>query len=135
MDRDRPAGGFGERSLWHDTLEPGDDGPPRSPLGGGLDADVAIVGGGFTGVWAAYYLTRLDPTLRVVLLERDTVGFGASGRNGGWCVGDQGAPLPALERDGGAGAAARMVRAVQECVDVVGAVVEDEGIDCGFAKG
>ncbi len=68
------------------------------------------------------------------MLERETAGFGASGRNGGWCVGDQAAPLPALER-GGPGAAARMVRAVQGCVDLVGEVVEVEQIDCGFAKG
>ena len=123
------------RSLWHDTLEPGDDGRPRAALGGDTDADVAIVGAGFTGLWTAYYLISLDPTLRVVVLERETAGFGASGRNGGWCVGDQAAPLPELDRAGGPGGAARMVRAVQASVDEVGSVAAAESIDCGFAKG
>jgi glycine/D-amino acid oxidase-like deaminating enzyme len=129
------ASGAPGLSLWHDTLEPGDDGSPRDPLGGDRDADVAIVGAGFTGLWTAYYLGRADPTLRIVVLERATAGDGASGRNGGWCVGDQGATLPALERSGGSGGAARMVHAVQGAVDEVGAVVEAEAIDCGFAKG
>jgi hypothetical protein len=47
--------------------------------------DVAIVGGGFTGLWTAYYLKRADPTLEVAVIEREFAGFGASGRNGGGC--------------------------------------------------
>ena len=43
------------------------------------------MGAGFTGLWTAYYLARADPTLRIVVLEREVAGFGASGRNGGWC--------------------------------------------------
>ena len=60
-------------------------GPPRSPLRGPASPDVAIVGAGFTGLWAALALTDTDPSLRVVVLEQETVGFGASGRNGGFC--------------------------------------------------
>jgi glycine/D-amino acid oxidase-like deaminating enzyme len=122
-------------SMWHDTLEPGDDGAPRPSLPGDTEVDVAIVGAGFTGLWTAYYLRRADPHLRVVVLERETAGFGASGRNGGWCVGDQAAAPGVLERAGGEGAAARMIRAVQACVDEVGTVCAAEEIDCGFAKG
>jgi glycine/D-amino acid oxidase-like deaminating enzyme len=61
--------------------------PPRPALaaGGTTTADVAIVGGGFTGLWTAIALTDTDPSLRVVVLEQETVGFGASGRNGGFC--------------------------------------------------
>ena len=59
--------------------------PPRRPsLPGGTEADVCIVGAGFTGLWTAYYLKRADPGLRVIVLEQDFAGFGASGRNGGW---------------------------------------------------
>ncbi|WP_164311546.1 FAD-dependent oxidoreductase, partial [Streptococcus pneumoniae] len=47
--------------------------------------DVAVVGAGFTGLWTAYYLARTDPSLRIAVLEAESVGFGASGRNGGWC--------------------------------------------------
>ena len=55
-----------------------------SRLPGDRDADVCIVGAGFTGLWTAYYLKRTDPSLRIVVLEARFAGFGASGRNGGW---------------------------------------------------
>ena len=58
--------------------------PPLGP-GEALNVDVAIVGGGFTGLWTALALTDTDPTIRVAILEMETVGFGASGRNGGFC--------------------------------------------------
>ena len=70
-------------SLWSDTL--GAARTPRSPLPGNVDADVAIIGAGYTGLWTAYALLAADPKLRVVICEREHVGFGASGRNGGWC--------------------------------------------------
>ncbi|WP_205843967.1 NAD(P)/FAD-dependent oxidoreductase [Nakamurella deserti] len=57
---------------------------PRDPLPGDRSHDVAIVGAGFTGLWTAWYLRRADPSLRIVVLEREYAGFGASGRNGGW---------------------------------------------------
>ena len=60
-------------------------GPRRPSLRGATTADVAIVGAGFTGLWTALALTDTDPSLRVVVLEQETVGFGASGRNGGFC--------------------------------------------------
>jgi glycine/D-amino acid oxidase-like deaminating enzyme len=52
-----------------------------------MEVDVAIVGAGYTGLWSAYYLRRADPSLRIVVLEREVAGFGASGRNGGWVSG------------------------------------------------
>ncbi len=70
-------------SLWHETS--GDDLTPRPGLPSSIDCDVAIVGAGFTGLWTAYYLLVADPSLRVAVLEAETAGFGASGRNGGWC--------------------------------------------------
>jgi glycine/D-amino acid oxidase-like deaminating enzyme len=60
-------------------------GPLRPPLRGSATTDVAIVGAGFTGLWTAIALTDTDPTLRVAVLEQESVGFGASGRNGGFC--------------------------------------------------
>ena len=70
-------------SLWWDTL--GDVPAPRPPLDGDLDVDVAIVGAGYTGLWTAYYLTRAAPGTRIAIVEANVAGFGASGRNGGWC--------------------------------------------------
>ncbi len=70
-------------SLWHETTPT--DWTPRPALEGDVEADVAIVGAGFTGLWTAYYLTVAEPSLRVVVVESEVAGFGASGRNGGWC--------------------------------------------------
>ncbi|WP_253075352.1 FAD-binding oxidoreductase [Bradyrhizobium sp. 190] len=64
--------------LWHEETG------LRTALYCDIDADVAIVGGGYTGLWTAYYLLKADPTLNVVIIEREHVGYGASGRNGGW---------------------------------------------------
>ena len=68
-------------SLWLDTVD--EALAPRPALAGDTDADVAIVGAGYTGLWTAYYLIAADPTLRIVVLEAEIAGFGASGRNGG----------------------------------------------------
>src|SRR5436190_23984735 len=72
--------------------------PPRDPLRGPAQADVTIVGAGYTGLWTAYYLKRAQPGLRVVALERERAGFGASGRNGGWVSGSITAPARVYER-------------------------------------
>ena len=71
--------------LWYDTL--GSAIAPRAELLGHQQADVAIVGGGYSGLWTAYYLTLLDPSLSVAIVEAEIAGHGASGRNGGWCTG------------------------------------------------
>ena len=60
---------------------------PRQGLPGDRDADVCIVGAGYTGLWTAYYLKQADPSLRITVLEARFAGFGASGRNGGWLSG------------------------------------------------
>src|SRR3569623_3653704 len=60
---------------------------PRPALPGDRDADVCIVGAGYTGLWTAYYLKKADPSLRIAMLEARFAGFGASGRNGGWLSG------------------------------------------------
>jgi glycine/D-amino acid oxidase-like deaminating enzyme len=133
MVRMREADKYRKLSFWHDTvpgsLEPGD------PLPGDLDADVAIAGAGYTGMWTAYYLSQADPGLKIVLCEREIAGFGASGRNGGWCSALFPASLGKLERMAGADAATAMYRAMQATVDEVGRVAAAEGIDCHFAKG
>jgi len=74
---------YRSRSMWLDGV-PGEL-APRAPLPGPIDVDVAVVGAGYTGLWTAYYLKKADPTLSVAVLEKEIAGFGASGRNGGWC--------------------------------------------------
>jgi glycine/D-amino acid oxidase-like deaminating enzyme len=108
-------------SFWLDSLGPI---TPRDPLPADVTADVAIVGGGYTGLWTAYYLSLIAPTLRVVVVEAAYCGFGASGRNGGWCSALFPTPVPA-----------EMQAVLNDTVDEVGRVAEAEGIDCHFAKG
>ena len=72
-------------SYWLRDPAPADTADPPLAPGEHLEVDVAIVGGGFTGLWTAIALTHTDPALRVAVLEMETVGFGASGRNGGFC--------------------------------------------------
>jgi glycine/D-amino acid oxidase-like deaminating enzyme len=97
--------------------------------------DVAIVGAGFTGLWTAYYLLEADPSLNVLVLEAEHVGFGASGRNGGWVSALYPVGAPALARDHGEAATRDQYAALRESVDEVGRVAAAEGIECGFRKG
>ncbi len=110
-------------------------GRTRAPLEGAVEADVVIVGGGFTGLWTAWYLTRLEPSLRVVVLEAEHVGYGGSGRNGGWCSAGLGVTLGELERRVGRPVARRVAAVMRGTVDEVGRVCAAEGIAAAFRKG
>lgn len=120
----------GQVSHWFDSLP-----TPRDGLPGDRDADVCIVGAGYTGLWTAYYLKRADPSLRIVILEARFAGFGASGRNGGWLSGlvpgDRNAMAKRYGRDG----VLAWQRALNDAVDDVAAVAAAEGIDAGIVKG
>jgi glycine/D-amino acid oxidase-like deaminating enzyme len=120
-----------QAGLWLSEL----DLTPRAPLPGDIGVDVAIVGAGFTGLWTAYYLAKADPSLRTAVIEAQVAGFGASGRNGGWCSALFPASPTAVARDHGRPAALALLRALEATVDEVGRVAADEGIDCHFAKG
>ena len=125
------------RPLWLDRLDPPIQ--ARQALEGDRQVDVAIVGGGFSGLWTAYYLIRADPSLRVTVLERDYCGFGASGRNGGWACGELGGSTGGtVARYAGRSThaeAMRLVRAVFDAVDEIGRVSSAEGIGCDYARG
>src|SRR3954447_3942477 len=111
----------GELGFWWRSLAAA--APRRPALEAPTEADVAIVGAGYTGLWTAYYLKRADPALRVVVLEREFAGYGASGRNGGWVAG----AVSGLHDEG-------TVAAVRESVDEIGRVAAAERIDCAFHK-
>ena len=121
------------KPLWIDRLDPSI--AFRPGLDGDLDVDVAIVGGGFSGLWTAYYLRKLDPSLRVAVLERHYCGFGASGRNGGWAVGELAGSVDDYARRSSLAEARRLVRAVFDAVDEIGRVAAAEEINCDYAKG
>ncbi len=108
---------------------------PREALPGDRDADVCIVGAGYTGLWTAYYLKRADPTLRVTVLEARFAGFGASGRNGGWLSGLAPGHRALLARRHGRQSVVDWQHALNGAVDEVIAVAAREGIDADIVKG
>ena len=119
-------------SFWFHSLEelPAPEPPAALPE----RVDVAIIGAGYTGLWTAYYLNRHQPDLDIAVFEAETVGFGASGRNGGWCMGFAEGIAERLQGpEQGAGLA--LLRAMQDTVDEVGRVCQSENVDCHFAKG
>jgi glycine/D-amino acid oxidase-like deaminating enzyme len=120
-------------SLWHDTVDT--DWTPRPALAGDVEADVAIVGAGFTGLWTAHYLAEADPGLRIVVLEAETAGFGASGRNGGWCSALFPASLSKLAGYADREGALAQHHAMRETVDEVVRAAAAEGIDADISKG
>ena len=124
---------YSNLSLWMATFE--GDLTPRPPLDSDTSVDVAIVGGGFTGLWTAYYLTERDPSLSILVIEREICGFGASGRNGGWAVGELAAGFDAYARRSNPQSARRLMDHVHGSVDEIGRVVAAEAVDCGFVKG
>lgn len=121
----------GRVSFWY-----AEDGLPvlRAPLDGDAAADVVIVGGGYTGLWTAYYLKKAAPFLRIVVLEKEFCGYGASGRNGGWLYNGV-AGRDRYARVHGHEAAVRLQRAMNDTVGEVVRVVGEEGFDAGIHQG
>jgi len=119
-------------SFWWSQVERA---APRPALDGSIEADVCIVGAGYTGLWTAYYLKRAQPALRVVMLEQRFAGYGASGRNGGWLANSiTGGREQYVARHGRA-AVARFQQLANETVDEVIRVAAAEGIDADIHKG
>jgi glycine/D-amino acid oxidase-like deaminating enzyme len=103
---------------------------PGPPLAGEVSVDVVICGGGFTGLWTAIFLKRAEPALRIVVIERDSVGHGASGRNGGFATSLVQRSLAELARALGDEDARALHRAAVAAVWSLRDFVEAEGIDC-----
>lgn len=118
---------IGDVSFWY-----ADIGLPkvrRPALSGDTQADVAIIGAGFTGLWTAYYLKKAQPTLNVLVLEKEFAGFGASGRNGGWCMGTFAWNHERYAKDSSREAVLEMVRALETTVPEITRICAEEGID------
>ena len=123
------------RSYWlRDALAAEGDPAPAAPLTGTARHDVAIIGGGYTGLWTAYFLTERDPSASVVILEQDICGGGPSGRNGGFLHGwwDQ---LPLLSDLYGSERALEVAWAVDEAVDGTRRFCERHDVDAWFDRG
>lgn len=122
-------------SLWWDTLPTDLAGPLGTPLPGDREADVAIVGAGFTGLWTAYFLRQHDPDLRIRVIEAEVAGFGASGRNGGWASALFPVSAEGIARRSGRDAAVRTLATMRDSVADLGSVIAAEGWDAQWTQG
>jgi glycine/D-amino acid oxidase-like deaminating enzyme len=120
-------------SVWWATLPSAP--APRPSLDGDRDVDVAIVGAGFTGLWTALHLVRCDPHLRVVVLEADVAGAGASGRNGGWASALYPVTFERVERESGREAMLALRSALRDGVTDLESLARDEGIEFDYHRG
>jgi glycine/D-amino acid oxidase-like deaminating enzyme len=127
--------GRGARSPWlQEALAAEGDPPPLPGPASDLDVDVAIVGGGYTGLWTAEQLSRRAPELRVAVIEQDICGGGPSGRNGGF-VNAWWDELETLVELYGPERALEAAHAVSESVPAIGAWCAEHGVDAHFRQG
>jgi glycine/D-amino acid oxidase-like deaminating enzyme len=119
-------------SFWHDSTP----GPlvARGALQGDVRADVAIIGAGYTGLWTAWYLKQLEPLLAIAIVEAEIAGFGASGRNGGWCSGFLSGIDHWLGDPSQREAAIRLQHQMFQTVSEIGEVAAAEAIDCDYER-
>lgn len=133
MNNLQPTADFvdGDVSFWYR-----DSGLPqrRAALTGEAEFDVAIVGGGLTGLWTAYYLKTTQPDIRIAVLEQHFAGFGASGRNGGWLSAEPPGQLARYAATHERAGAVRLQMRMFEAVDEVIRVADLEGIDAHIRK-
>ena len=120
-------------SLWWDSLTKPLELRPKVEQN--IDVDIAIVGAGFTGLWTAYYLLKNQPSLKIAILEAQTVGYGASGRNGGWCSALFPVGLEKLAQQSNRETAIKMQNVMFETVEEVGKIIKNEGFEVEWQKG
>jgi glycine/D-amino acid oxidase-like deaminating enzyme len=114
-------------------LEEAGDVAPAAELSGELSADVVVIGGGYTGMWAAWQVKALEPEARVVLLEAELCGHGPSGRNGGFCN-VMWFSLPNMRRRWGDAAALAVARAARDAVDGIESFCREQEVDAWFRR-
>jgi len=130
------VGPYSTLSLWHDTLT--ETITPRAPLSSNEASshyDVVIMGAGYTGLWTALALTKMRPDMRVLIVEKEVAGFGASGRNGGWVSALFPTGAQSLINRHGVAPARALRKAMVDAVASVGKWASDLDIDCDFVQG
>ncbi|HVC40309.1 MAG TPA: FAD-dependent oxidoreductase [Candidatus Dormibacteraeota bacterium] len=131
MTTSPPLSGAESASFWLESVGPI---TPRPRLDRDLEVDVAVVGAGFTGLWTAYELQRRAPALRIALLEAEVAGYGASGRNGSWCIPELNAGPEALARRFGWDQAGAVMRALGTTLDAVASALAEEEVEAQFDR-
>ncbi len=118
-------------SFWHDSLQ--ESLSPR-PISGRRNFDVLVLGAGYTGLWTALYLLRQKPDLKIGIIEKEIAGFGASGRNGGWCSALFPWSAELISQRYGKDQAIAIRKAMVATVDEIGSITRELGISCDFQK-
>jgi glycine/D-amino acid oxidase-like deaminating enzyme len=122
-----------QTSWWMEEALAAEPGEPCPPLAGDTSADVAVLGGGYTGLWSAWFLKEREPDLDVVLLEADICGGGPSGRNGGFCNAFwEEAEL--LVDEFGLGEAGRIARAAEASIGEIGEWCDEHRVDAWYRR-
>jgi len=127
-----PKKRYTDYSFW---LADAGDLTPRAALQRSEEVDVAILGAGYTGLWTAYYLLRTRPEWKIAVVEREISGYGASGRNGGWCSPRFPMTAGELTRRFGAEKTRDLLSALQDSAETIHTVSEEEGIDACYRAG
>ena len=119
---------FQSKSFWMKTRKY----EPDDPLQGEIDVDVAIIGGGFTGLSTAYHLKKAEPTMRIVIFESEVIGYGASGRNGGFNMTLFGLTLSITALRFGKTKAKQAHHYMERAVDLLQDLVSELNLDCDY---
>lgn len=122
---------YAEKGFWLETAGPYTESPP---LAESIRADVTVIGGGFTGLSAALHVKKAQPGLRVVLIESHVIGYGASGRNGGFAMTLFGLTLGLTRSFFGQERALEAHRYMERAVDFVGELVQEYALDCDYER-
>jgi glycine/D-amino acid oxidase-like deaminating enzyme len=121
---------FADKSFWLASAPY----TPNPPLAGEVKADVAVLGGGYTGLATAYFLKKAEPALRVVLLEAEIIGFGASGRNGGFSMTLFGLTLSVTAALFGKEKARQAHHYMEQAVELVESLVREHKLECEYER-
>jgi glycine/D-amino acid oxidase-like deaminating enzyme len=119
------------RSLWRGSEQI----TARKSVSKNYSLDVAIIGGGFSGLWSAYHLKKLQPSLNIAIFEQNYVGFGASGRNGGWASAEYPTSSTRLVKEHGLQVYQNLRKSLIESVDEIGEIAKKNGWQIDYAKG
>lgn len=122
---------YSSAPLWQDGIAPS----IRKQLQNDIDVDVVIIGAGYTGLWTAYYLSQMDSKLSIAIVEAEYVGFGGSGRNGGWCSAFLPMSPTEMAEQHGKAAMLFIQHEMFATIAEIARVSELEGIDCDFHQG
>jgi glycine/D-amino acid oxidase-like deaminating enzyme len=118
-------------SLWRGNSEP----TFRVPISKNLSFDVAIIGGGFSGLWSAYHLKQLQPEVKIAIFESEYVGFGASGRNGGWASAEYPTSGKRVIKEHGLDSYRQLRNSLINSISEIGQIARDNHWQIDYAKG